>query len=80
MGYKVPNYRGGGGMFVELMCSCSASISVEVEKSREDAGWLLVSRFAAAHIACGLVSPLLEEEPNPTKPFNINVTPEQDTP
>lgn len=65
-------------MFVELMCSCSASISVEVEKSREDAGWLLVSRFAAAHVSCGLVSPMLEEQDNPTKIFNIKAKPEQD--
>jgi hypothetical protein len=49
-----------------------ASISVDLEKSREDAGWLLVNRFTNAHIACGLVSPLLEQREAPTKPFNID--------
>jgi len=66
-------------MYIELVCSCMASISVELDKGREDAGWLLVGRFSAAHVVCGLVSPLLEQKEKPTKIFNINAKPEQDS-
>jgi hypothetical protein len=72
MGLQNPISRGGATMFVELMCSCSAAITVDLEKGREDAGWLLVNRFTNAHVACGLVSPLLEQHDTPTKPFNID--------
>jgi hypothetical protein len=72
MGLQNPISRGGATMFVELVCSCTASITVDLEKNREDAGWLLINRFTNAHIACGLVSPLLEQRESPTKPFNID--------
>lgn len=66
-------------MFVEMSCSCSAAISVDVEAELDDAGWLLASRFAAAHVNCGFVSPLLEEEPNETTTFNLAINPDQDS-
>jgi len=65
-------------MFFEMMCSCSAAIELDVDKSREDAAWLLVNRFTTAHVDCGFMTPLLEELPNPTKRFNIHTLPEQD--
>jgi hypothetical protein len=53
-------------------------IQLEVDKSKEDAAWLLLGRFASAHSACGFVTPLLEERPELTKRLNIKTTPEKD--
>jgi len=65
-------------MFLEVACQCSAMIQLEVDKSKEDAAWLLLGRFASAHSACGFVTPLLEERPELTKRLNIKTTPEKD--
>lgn len=60
-------------MFIELSCSCSAAIQIDVEKSREEAAWLLINRFANAHVSCGFISPLLEEAVIVTSTLNIIV-------
>jgi hypothetical protein len=49
-----------------------------MDKGKEDAAWLLAARFSSAHVACGFISPLLEETPITTKRFDIKTTPDQD--
>ena len=73
-------YRHPGvtAMYIEMICSCTASISVDMDKGKEDAAWLLAARFSSAHVACGFISPLLEEAPITTKRFDIKTTPDQD--
>jgi hypothetical protein len=66
-------------MFFEMVCQCNATLQIDVEKNREEAAWLLVSRFSNAHVACGFITPLYEEMPQETKRFNIKATPDQDT-
>jgi len=65
-------------MFFEMMCSCSASLQIDVDGPREDAAWLLLTRFSEAHVDCGYVTQLVKEKPEITKRFNLNVTPDQD--
>jgi len=60
-------------VYIELSCSCSAAIQIDVEKSREEAAWLFVNRFANAHVSCGFILPLLEELPIGTSTLNITV-------
>jgi len=64
-------------MFFEMVCQCTATLQIDAEKSKEEAAWLLVSRFCNAHVACGYITPLYEEMPQDTKRFNIKAT-EQD--
>lgn len=66
-------------MFIEVSCQCSAMIQLEVDKNKEEAAWLMLNRFANAHVQCGFVSPLLEEAPATTKKLNIRTTSEKDT-
>ena len=66
-------------MFVEMSCSCSAAISVDVDTELDNAGWLLASRFASAHVNCGFVSPLMEETQHETTTFNFAIQPDQDS-
>ena len=65
-------------MFFEMLCSCTATIQLEVDHNKEEAAWLLVNRFTSAHVSCGFMTPLLEELPNPTKRFNINISQDKD--
>jgi hypothetical protein len=65
-------------MFFEMSCSCSAALQIEVDSHKEDAAWLLVNRFTVAHVACGYMTPLMEELPNPSKRFNINISQDKD--
>lgn len=47
-------------MFTEMNCgSCESYFQIESEE--EDAVWLLIHRFTAAHADCGFVSPTMED-------------------
>jgi hypothetical protein len=42
-------------MHVEMICSCEGTLIMETEDSTESV-WLLVFRFANAHISCGYMT------------------------
>jgi hypothetical protein len=42
-------------MHVEMTCNCEATLILETEESTESV-WLLVFRFANAHVSCGYMT------------------------
>lgn len=42
--------------FVEMSCACGAQFSLDTEQN-EDAIWMLILRFANAHVECGYMTP-----------------------
>lgn len=42
-------------MHVELVCSCEGTLILDTEEATESV-WLLVFRFANAHVACGYMT------------------------
>lgn len=43
-------------MYVEMVCNCTASFSIDSDGENNDALWVLVWRFGAAHIKCGFMT------------------------
>ena len=60
-------------MLFEMVCSCGATLHLDVEKTKEEAAWLLVNRFTTAHVSCGFMTPLLEEMPSTKKIIDIPI-------
>lgn len=60
-----------------MVCKCMATLQVD-GKGNEDATWLLINRFASAHVPCGYMSPVVEDKPEKTKRFNIPTLPDQE--
>ena len=59
-------------MFFEMACSCSASFQIDGAEDRLDAAWLMATRFADSHINCGYMTPVVADEPEKTKRYDIN--------
>jgi hypothetical protein len=66
-------------MFFEMICTCSASVHIETDiDENTEASWLLVNRFINAHVKCGYMTPIEEQNPKSTTQLNIKLSPEAD--
>jgi hypothetical protein len=58
-------------MFFEMMCNCSATFQVDTNDEHSSAVWLMANRFATAHTSCGFMTPVITDEPEKTKRYEI---------
>lgn len=54
-------------MFFEMMCSCTATLSLDVAEDNDTLGWVMIHRFASAHINCGYMTPMTTDEKSETR-------------
>ena len=52
-------------MYVNLECSCEAML--QIDSDWVDSTWMMIYRFADAHVTCGFMTPR-EDVVVPTKP------------
>lgn len=53
-------------MYCELTCGrCEAHLQMDTEN--EDGAWLLVLRYAEAHVECGFVTPAAKTDDQPRR-------------
>ena len=47
-------------MIIDMVCVCGAGLVVEADDDSDQttAAWMLINRFANAHVACGFVTSL----------------------
>jgi len=60
-------------MLFDMSCSCTAALSIEIDKN-DTVAWMIINRFLEAHIKCGYVTPIIQEEVEPVTTLDIPVT------
>jgi hypothetical protein len=48
-------------------------LSIEIDKN-DTVAWMIINRFLEAHIKCGYVTPIIQEEVEPVTTLDIPVT------
>ena len=66
-------------MFFEMMCNCSATFQLDADDEHADAAWLMARRFANAHTSCGFMTPIVMDQPEKTRRYEISERRERET-
>lgn len=60
-------------MFAEMVCVCGATFQLDVDD--DIPAWLLVNRFAEAHVGCGYITPLSSDTPEKIVRYDLKFKP-----